>query len=293
MNKITTCLWFDDNAAQAADFYLSIFPDAKDIDRSIIENTPSGSTEIIEIELADQGFTLISAGPLFKVNPTISFLIACDTKDEVGAFWKKLSEGGTPLMELGEYPFSERYGWIQDQFGVSWQVMLKGEMDIEQKITPTMMFAGEVAGKTEEAIGFYTSIFKNSKVRDITRYGAGEEPDKEGTIKHIEFTIEGQDFAAMDSAQAHGFAFNEAISLIVNCEDQTETDYYWDKLTAIPEAENCGWLKDKYGVSWQIVPVQLSELMKAADENGKAQITEALLEMKKLDVGALRRAAGV
>lgn len=291
MNKITTHLWFDKEAEEAADFYISAFENAAVTNKATLRNTPSGTAVIINIEIAGQGFTLISAGPFFKINPSISFLVACETKKEVDALWGQLSDKGTALMELGEYPFSGRYGWIQDKYGVSWQIMFMGEMDIRQKITPTLMFVGDVCGKAEEAINSYTSIFRNAKVGDILRYGKDEQPDKEGTVKHAGFTLEGQDFAAMDSAHAHDFNFNEAVSFIVHCKDQEEVDYYWTSLSAVPEAEQCGWLKDKFGLSWQIIPIEMDELMRTSDEKKLARITKAFLKMKKLDVEILRRAA--
>jgi predicted 3-demethylubiquinone-9 3-methyltransferase (glyoxalase superfamily) len=150
------------------------------------------------------------------------------------------------------------------------------------------MFVGNVVGKAEEAINFYVSVFHNSKVGGIDRYGKGEEPDAEGTVKHASFTLEGQEFAAMDSAFPHKFAFNEAISLIVHCENQEEIDYYWKKLSADPMAEQCGWLKDKYGLSWQVTPNALQEMLMDKDEKRKAWVTEAFLKMKKFDIAELR-----
>jgi predicted 3-demethylubiquinone-9 3-methyltransferase (glyoxalase superfamily) len=290
MQKITTHLWFDKEAKEAAAFYTSVFENSKIKDTTTLHNTPSGSVDMVTIELSGQEFTLLSAGPLFKFNPSVSFLVACQTKDEVDALWEKLSVGGAALMELGEYPFSERYGWTQDKYGLSWQVMFMGERKIKQKITPTLMFVREVCGKAEEAINFYASIFNNAKVGDILRYGRGEEPDKEGTVKHAAFTLLGQEFAVMDSARGHNFTFNEAISLIVHCDTQEEIDYYWGKLTADPKAEQCGWLKDKYGLSWQIVPSVMDEMFKEKDEKKIARVTEAFLKMKKFDIDALKRA---
>jgi predicted 3-demethylubiquinone-9 3-methyltransferase (glyoxalase superfamily) len=291
MDKITNHLWFDTEAEEAANLYVSAFKDAEKIGKTTLHNTPSGSVDIIDIEIAGQGFTLISAGPYFKFNPSISFLVACDTKEEVDFLWNRLIDGGMALMELGEYPFSGRYGWGQDKFGLSWQIMLKDKMDIEQRITPTLMFTGDVCGKAEEAMNYYVSVFRDSKVRDILRYTDEEKPDEAGTIKHEEFTLENQDFAAMDSAYPHGFSFNEAISFMVRCNGQEEIDYYWDKLSVVPEAEQCGWLKDKYGVSWQVVPVEMDEMMRTSDEAKLARITEAFLKMKKLDIEAIRQAA--
>lgn len=290
MQKITPHLWFDKEAKEAAKFYTSIFKDSKIKNTTTLHNTPTGTTDIVTIELMRQEFTLISAGPLFKFSPSVSFLVACKTKAEVDALWENLSEGGKALMELGEYPFSERYGWTQDRYGLSWQVMFMGERKIRQNITPTLMFVGKQAGRAEEAINFYGTVFHDAKVGDILRYTKGEEPDKEGTIKHAAFTLEGQEFAAMDSARVHDFAFNEAISFIVHCEDQEEIDYYWAKLSAVPEAEQCGWLKDKYGLSWQIVPTIMEEMLKDRDEKKIARVTEAFLKMKKFDIEELKKA---
>src|SRR5205085_9258138 len=124
--KITTHLWFDKEAKEAGAFYTSIFDNSRVLSTKTLRNTPSGDVDIVTVELAGQRFTLLSAGPLFKFNPSISFLVACSTKDEVDALWRELSKGGKALMEVGAYPFSERYGWIQDRFGLSWQLMYRG-----------------------------------------------------------------------------------------------------------------------------------------------------------------------
>ncbi|HEV3432647.1 MAG TPA: VOC family protein [Nitrososphaera sp.] len=290
IEKITPHLWFDNNAEEAAKFYTSIFKKSKIKNVTTLHNTPSGSVEIFTVELLGQEFTLISAGPLFKFNPSVSFLVACSTKEQVDMLWKKFSEGGTALMDLAEYPFSEKYGWVQDRYGVSWQVMFMGEGEIKQRIIPTLMFVGKQCGKAEEAINFYASVFDGGRVGDIFRYSKGEEPDEEGTVKHATFTLEGQEFAAMDSARGHNFAFNEAISFMVRCDTQKEIDYYWGKLSADPNAEQCGWLKDKYGLSWQIVPNIMDEMLKDNDKKKIARVTEAFLQMKKLDIAKLKKA---
>jgi len=168
--------------------------------------------------------------------------------------------------------------------------MFFGDRPIKQRIIPTLMFVGKVAGKAEEAINFYVSVFHDSRVDSIDRYGKGEEPDIEGTVKHASFMLEGQGFAGMDSALKHDFAFNEAISLMVHCETQEEIDYYWEKLSADPKAEQCGWLKDKYGLSWQVYPDVLGEMLKDEDAAKVARVTEAFLKMKKYNLEVLRRA---
>jgi predicted 3-demethylubiquinone-9 3-methyltransferase (glyoxalase superfamily) len=230
-------------------------------------------------------FMAISTGPYFKVNPSISFHVRCRTAKEVEQIWGKLSQDGTVMMELGEYPFSRRYGWIQDRFGISWQV-IHTEGDFQQRIMPALMFVGDVCGKTEEAINFYISAFKHSKTEILTRYAKGETPDQEGTVKYAQFLLAGQEFAAMDSAFAHDFRFNEAISFIVNCADQQEIDYFWTLLSAEPQAEQCGWIKDKYGVSWQIIPANMGELI----ARNPAKTTPVMLKMKKIIIADLEKA---
>jgi predicted 3-demethylubiquinone-9 3-methyltransferase (glyoxalase superfamily) len=290
MQTITPHLWFDKEAKQAAELYTSIFKDSRVKNTATLPDTPSGTVDLLSIELLGQEFKLINAGPLFKFTPAVSFLVACDTKDEVDSLWNGLSKEGTALMELAEYPFSERYGWTQDRYGLSWQVMFMGDRAIQQRIIPTLMFVGEQGGKAEYAIHFYTSVFRNAKVDHVLRYGKNEKPDKEGTIKHAGIVLEGQSFAVMDSARAHGFTFNEAISLMVRCNTQEEIDYFWSKLSADPKAGQCGWLKDQFGFSWQIVPAVMEQMLQDKNEKKLERVTQAFLKMKKFDIAKLEEA---
>lgn len=290
MQKITPHLWYDKEAVEAAGFYASVLPDSKVTNVNTIYDTPSGDTDIVSFELIGQPFQAISAGPLFKFTPAVSFLISCETKDEVDDIWSKLSKGGQALMPLDSYPFSERYGWTNDKYGLSWQVMHSGDQQATQRITPTLMFVGDACGKAEEAVKRYTSIFPTSEIGHIDRYGKGEEPDREGTIRYAGFSLAGYQLAAMDSAREHNFGFNEAISFIVNCEDQKEIDHYWHALSAVPESEQCGWLKDKFGLSWQIVPTAMDEMLSGGSKEQIARVTEAFLKMKKLDIAELEEA---
>ena len=287
VQKVTPHLWYDKEAVEAAEFYCSVLPDSKVTSVTTLPDTPSGDTDVVAFVLCGQEFQAISAGPLFKFNPSISFLISCNTKGDVDEIWNKLSEGGEALMPLDSYPFSERYGWTTDKYGLSWQVMAAGEREVTQRIIPTLMYVGDKAGRAEEAMKFYASVFSNSMVGEIDRYGRGEEPDNEGTVKHGVFTVGGYQLAAMDSAGDHNFDFNEAISIMVYCKDQTEIDRYWDPLSAVPEAEQCGWLKDKFGVIWQIVPIAMDEMMSNGTREQIARVTEAFLPMKKFNVAEL------
>lgn len=287
---ITPHLWYDSEASEAARLYTSIISDSKIKSAFMLENTPAGTVEMLTINLSGLDIALLSAGPMFKFTPAVSFLVGCSTKQEVDSIWNELSIGGSALMELGAYPISERYGWISDRYGLSWQLIFVRDRPIEQKVTPVLMYAGQQCGKAEEAINFYTSVFDDSRVGNIERYGAGEGTEEEGSVKYATFTLAGQHFAAMDSAHNHEFSFTEGNSFIVSCDTQQEVDYYWGKLSAVPEAEQCGWLKDRYGLSWQVVPSVLSEMLGDKDPKRVARVTEAFLQMKKFDVARLEEA---
>lgn len=297
MRKITPHLWFDKQAKEAAELYTSVIPNSKITSVRTIRGTPSGDCDIVSFELAGQPFMAISAGPYFRFNPSVSFQVKCKTKDEVDAIFEKLS-GGRVLMPLGSYPFSERFGWLEDKYGLSWQVMLASEPEIKQRITPVLMFVGAACGKTEEAINLYAEIFKNSPAAAngathadvLSRYGKSEEPDSEGTVRYSLFTLAGQEFGAMDSAREHNFAFNEAVSFIVPCETQGEIDYFSERLSADPKAEQCGWLKDRYGLSWQITPTILQQMLSGPDPDRAARVTKTFLKMKRFDIETLKRA---
>lgn len=292
LQKIIPVLWFDDQAEEAVDFYVSIFNksqkgylDRHDEASAEAAGKPVGSISYVEFELEGQEFGAINGGPVFKLTPAISFIVNCLAETEIDELWDRLSERGKVLMPLDSYEFSNKYGWIEDRYGVSWQLLLTDT--VAQKIVPSLMFVGDKSGKAEEAISFYTSLFEDSKVEYLSRYGPGQEPDEEGTLNYASFTLAGQHFAAMDSALEHSFTFTEAISLLVNCKTQEEIDQYWEKLSADPEAEQCGWLKDKYGVSWQIIPVQLNQLLRDPDPAKSASVMRAFLQMKKLDLEGL------
>jgi predicted 3-demethylubiquinone-9 3-methyltransferase (glyoxalase superfamily) len=295
--QITPHLWYDKEAKEAAEFYTSLFPNSEITNVTTLHDTPSGDCDVVSFKLWGYSFMAISAGPLFKFNPSISFMVNFDpsqdkdAKIRIDEVWAKLLDGGKALMPLDKYPFSERYGWVQDKYGLTWQLIFTNlEGEERPPIIPSIMFVGDMTGKAEEATDFYLSVFKESKRGAIARYPAGMEPDKESTVMFTDFKLEGQWFAAMDSGRMHDFALNEAISLIVNCDSQEEIDYYWEKLSAVPESEQCGWLKDKYGVSWQIVPKEVDEMMTTGTREQIDRVTQAFLPMKKFDIAKLKRA---
>lgn len=291
--KITPCLWFD-GVKEAADFYVSAFPDSKVISTSYYPKTAeegledfqrefAGKELTIDFQLGDLKFTAINGGPEFKFNPAISFMVNFDplhdeqAREHLDELWGKLVDGGEVKMELGEYPYSKRYGWVQDKYGLTWQLILT-DPDGEPRpfIIPSLMFSQENTNHAEEAVNFYLSVFKDSKQGTLSRYEEDTGPAKAGSLAFIDFVLENQWFAAMDSGVEQDFSFNEAVSFMVNCKDQDEIDYYWGKLSADPEAEVCGWCKDKFGLSWQIVPENMNELTKRPGGFAK------LMKMKKI-----------
>ncbi len=297
MQKIVPHLWFDTQAVEAAKFYVSAFGgDSGVTHQSVLTGTPSGDCDVVSFTLKGFEFMAISAGPYFQFNPTISFMLNFDpsmdpqARENLDALWEKLSDGGEALMPLQEYPFSKRYGWIKDKYGVTWQLILTNpEGEPRPFVIPSLMFTGDNTGKAGEAMDFYVSTFKDAKRGTTAEYPPGASPEPAAKIMFAEFMLEKQWFTAMDSGHMHDFTFNEAISLLVRCENQEEIDRYWSALSAVPEAEQCGWLKDKYGVAWQISPVRMEEMMKG-DKAAVDRVTQAFLQMKKFDLAALEKA---
>ncbi len=275
--KIYPCLWFNQNAHEAAKFYCSVFKDAK-----IIEE----NNFVSNWESQGQRFMCLNGGPEFKMNPSISFFTHFDSKEEIDEAWAKLSEGGMVMMPLDKYPWSERYGFVQDKYGACWQLYTGDFASVKQKFVPSFMFVGEQHGRAKEAIAHYTSIFPNSKVEGILEYEPGE--DLAGTVKHAQFILDGYVFMAMDSGMNHHFQFNEGVSVSILCDDQAQVDHYWSRLTDGGQESQCGWLKDKFGVSWQVVSSMLVRLMN--DPERFPRVVQAFMKMKKFDIAALENA---
>lgn len=295
--KITTCLWFDDQAGDAAKFYTSLFKESKIGVRTSFSKEgqefhgkPEGAEMTVSFELESQKFTGLNGGPHFKFNPSVSFFVSAE-ESEIQNIWKALEKGGHILMPLDSYEWSEKYGWIQDKFGLNWQLMLDKDGSMEQKICPLLFFAGPAKGRVEEAINYYTSLFRKSSVQGIARYDEND-PTQTGWIKHGQFKIMDQTFMAMDGGPEHEFTFNEAVSFVIQCETQEEIDYYWDHLSEGGDetAQQCGWLKDKFGVSWQIVPSLLHRMLSSDNKLRADKVTRAFMQMKKFDIQQLKDA---
>lgn len=275
-NKIYPCLWFDGQAKAAAEFYCSVFGEGK---------ITTDSAMVVNFELSGQKFMGLNGGPQFKINPSISFYVVCQSEAELDTAWAQLSTGGMVMMPLDKYPWSQKYGWLQDQFGVSWQLTLGKMEDVGQKFTPLIMFANEQNGNAEAAINLYSSLFPESSLVGIARFEEGEPTP--GLIKHAQFKLHNQVFMVMDAPGTHAFNFNEGISLVVDCQGQEEVDHYWNGFTAKGEESMCAWLKDQFGVSWQIVPRELMLALSDPDPDAAQYAMNALLQMKKIDISKL------
>jgi len=294
-STITPCIWLDDQAEQAAALYAGTFPGARTVATSRHSESadnpsgrPRGSVLTVELELAGQRFTLLNGGPLFVPNPSVSFFVRTAAPSEADRLFAALAEQGETLMPLGAYPWSERYGWVKDRFGVSWQVIAGRRPPGAASIVPCLMFSGPQHGRAEEALRAYAAVFPGGRVEQVERYAAGEGPP--GTVKHGRVLLGGQELVAMDSHVAHGTTFNEALSFQVRCEDQGEVDRYWAALGEGGAHGPCGWLKDRFGLSWQVVPAAMDRWMASGDGAARDRAFQAMLKMTKLDIAALQRA---
>lgn len=278
-NLIYPCLTIRGKIAEASDFYIQTFGEGK-----ISQTSPF----VIQIELSGQKFMLLNDGPTSSPSPSISFMVICESEEETERYWNKLIEGGNALMALDSYDWSPKYGWVQDKYGVSWQVYTGDKAQTPQKFCPTLMFTGDKAGMAEKAVHFYTELFPQSNIQGVLKYSK-EDDDNEEFVKHAQFKIKDFVAMAMDSSANHGFGFTDAISLVVECENQEEIDKYWGQLTANGGDEvACGWLTDPFGISWQIIPKALGKLV--SDPVRGQRVMGALMKMKKLIIADLESA---
>jgi predicted 3-demethylubiquinone-9 3-methyltransferase (glyoxalase superfamily) len=269
-NNLYPCLWFDGKISEATHFYCSLFENSK---------VHAQNNIISKFEIEGTIVKLLNGGALFNINPSISFFVKFNTKAEIDKIWNAMLDGGKVMMALNTYPWSSYYGWIQDKYGMTWQ-FFEGNLQVnEQKIIPSMLFTNNVFGRAQEAVNFYTKVFTSSKINFIDNYTSKELPNT-GKLKFGSFQLNNQQFAAMDGpGNNHAFQFNEGVSYILECDTQEQIDYYWEALSSDGFEGQCGWLKDKFGVSWQIIPIQLNQLMSNPETANKAR--EAFMKMNK------------
>ncbi|MBS0246042.1 MAG: VOC family protein [Proteobacteria bacterium] len=283
--KLATCLWFENQADEAAEFYCSVFKTSR-IGRTAyypdagqdVHGKPEKSVLTVEFELEGMPFTALNAGPLFKFNEAISLQVRCQTQEEIDGYRRALTAGGQ----------DGRGGWLKDKYGLSWQIVRAPTSLGARRIVPCLWF--DTQG--EDAARFYCSVFKNSKLGGISRYSdAGKEVHgkEAGSVMVVEFELEGNPFITLNGGPQ--FKFNEAISIQVPCKTQEEIDYYWTALTADGGQESqCGWLKDKFGLSWQVFPDFMGDILAGPDRAAAARVMGAFMKMKKFDMAAIEKA---
>ncbi|WP_132991651.1 VOC family protein [Gordonia zhaorongruii] len=296
MQKIVPNLWFDRNAVEAGEFYAQTFRDASTSVRMRypesglpdFQKEAAGLPLVVDVTIGDYRLALINADSTFRPDPAISMMVNFDPAaipdartyfDEV---WAALTDGGQVLMPAGEYPFSQRYGWVADRYGVNWQLILADpEGDPRPFVMPAFMFGADVQNQARAAIDTYIATLPDSSWGMAAEYPEQTGPAEPGALMFADFQMAGQWFVAMDSGVEQPSSFTPGVSLQIDCDDQAEIDRLWDALSANPEAEQCGWCADRFGVSWQVVPVGLdSGTMTPAGY-------QAMLGMKKIDIAKL------
>jgi predicted 3-demethylubiquinone-9 3-methyltransferase (glyoxalase superfamily) len=295
MKTITPNLWFDKNAEEAVNYYTSLFPNSKIGTTSRFgkegfehHQMPEGTVMTMEFEIHNKNFIALNGGPIFRFNESISFFVYCESDERIEFLYNKLTEGGSINMPLDKYHWSEKYAWVKDKFGVSWQLDVD-KINSSQKIVPALLFVNDKVTKVREAANHYINIFPDSKIIFEAPNPVSETMPEE-TLAFAQFSLNGNLFNAMSGQGEHKFDFNEAISFIINCDSQDEVNYYWKKLTDSGEESMCGWLKDKFGVSWQVVPTEMFKYIGGPDKEKSSRALNAMFQMKKLDLAVLKKA---
>ena len=264
---IYPALWFDNQALEAFEFYCSVFPNSM-----ILEHNQT----VVKASLSNQCFIGINGGPYFLPNPAISFTVICDSREEINALWQKLILGGASIIDLGHYSWNAYYGWVQDQFGYTWQLQLGNGSKTQQHILPNLLFCGMHQNQCSQALQYYQKIFPEFQRHQLLRYPSG---DLEGKIQNSIFSLNHLKFIAKDSPHKHIFDFNESVSFVIPCKTQQEIDYYWNYFTEHGSESWCGWCKDVFGISWQVIPNNLAQILAT-----HPQAYSTLTRMKKITI---------
>ena len=291
-------IWCQGTAEEAGRFYANVFPDAhaevesRYPDHGLLDFQEPLAGEALTVAVTISGYrlALINAGNEFLPNPSISFFLRFGEQRFGSAeaaraalldVWNAVAADGEVLMPLQAYPFNECYGWVRDRYGVSWQLGLGGSGAADPPaVVPVLMFGGAAQNHAAEARDRYLEVFRDSELVSSHPYGVPTGPATAESLMYSEFRIGDQVFGAMDSGVEQDFSFTCGVSLEVRCADQAEIDRLWEALSAVPEAEQCGWLQDAFGVSWQIVPANMGELME------RPNAFAHLLEMHKIVIDA-------
>ncbi|MBK8045011.1 MAG: VOC family protein [Haliscomenobacter sp.] len=271
------CLWFDQNAQEAAAFYCSVFPNSR-----LLQESPMAVTFLVN----GTKLMALNGGLTYQINPAISFSTTAAAKRRFCAFIPILSEQGQVLMPLDKYDWSPKYAWVVDRFGVSWQLDMD-PINSPQKVVPSLLFANAKSGEVKNALTHYSRIFPDSRILMEAPYPpSAQQP--EGALLFAQFKLSGFIFNSMSSSIPHDFDFCPAVSFVIEADTQETIDYFWEQLGAGGQFGRCGWLADRFGVSWQVIPAMLSALMN--DPEKAPRVVQAFLAMDKLDLETLQNA---
>lgn len=287
MQTIIPHLWYDTEAKEAVAFYVELFGGKIDWTYTITD-TPSGDSDLIQFQLGDMTLAAISAGPYFKLNESMSLMVNVASKDEVTRLYQALSEGGRILMPLGEYPFSPYYVWLEDRFGLSWQLSYAPDLDKPYQFDICLLFSQDQVGLAQPMLDYYKDKLPQASVGQLSYYGEGEAAVEAAKLNYAELLVAGQKMIVMDYGYGGEASFNEVFSLMVYVDSQGELNFYYDLLSAVPEAEMCGWAKDQFGISWQIVPRILMEAYDTASPETVKAVNDAVLKMRRLDFDQIK-----
>jgi predicted 3-demethylubiquinone-9 3-methyltransferase (glyoxalase superfamily) len=273
-NSIYPCLWFDHEAHDAARFYSTVFEKA---------HIAYETGFLAMLQLPGLKIMLMNGGPTYKLSPAMSYYVYCGNEASINSYYALLKEGGELFMPLDSYHWSEKYAWVQDKYGVSWQLDIH-DINSDQKVVPTLLFANEKRELVKNATSHYSGIFSDSKILLESPYPPGSGMP-EGTLLFTQFKLDGFIFNAMSSAIPHDFDFTPANSMVIECDTQEEIDHFWEALGVGGKFDRCGWLADKYDVSWQIIPSVLPGLMR--DPEKAPRVAAVFMQMQKLEIAPI------
>lgn len=286
---IIPAFWCNGTMAEQARAYAALFPGATIDGQEPAAWAPDAPGATLALDGCP--VQLIDGGPMYAPTPAISLFVQRADEAGVRALWDALAEGGAVLIPLEAWPWARLYGWVQDRWGVSWQVNLGPVAEVGQAVLPYLTFVGAAAGKVRAALDLYARAFPDLTVDGIHDHD-GSGPDPAGTVMHAQVRLRGGTMMLSDSAHAHAWGFTPGTSLSVLCADQAQVDRLWDLFLDGGQPSRCGWLTDAFGLSWQIVPQVLHDIMTTGTRDQKARAVAAFLPMDRLDGPAIAVAAG-
>lgn len=286
MPQLQYSLWYDKEAVQAVETYTNLFPASEILARTVLPDTPSGDVDYLIFNLGNLQFSAMSAGDYFKLNESISIMVTLSSKEELDRIYATLSQDGKILMPLQAYDFNPYFVWLQDAYGLNWQLFLDEKQSQDHTFKLCFLFGMEQNGLAEPAMDFF---IEKLGAKEVLRQPYPEFPGKPESAKLVYGQVNylNQDFVFMDHGAGGDSLFSPAFSLSLLCQDQAEIDHYWDLLSKVAEAEACGWCQDDFGLSWQVVPAALERATLRASREDLKAMQAIYYPMKKFEIAPL------